>query len=1351
MFAACARARPSCLAVQDFIQTVCDVAVEKYCFLQYVSTCDRVIVPRHTGRCGQVVDKVGAAAHVPTKDDVAFYRSLFTSQVEENVSVAVILNCMVATIARSGKSGRSAEAVDQPYMVRRDDGLIVVDYRDGILARYAEIVLARGPLPSSALVEGEHTVDIERRYHAGLPFPGDSRRRGMPRMPLRSPESRGMERTAFKTFLGELNPHAVEHAQMTEKFQELLRRADSSAMDAWGTFHNRCWVEPLDENTLPQCVLKALGEFGGDASEVHYVYDSRSDQLLLAVHTRTAERRHCSVRRTAVPYCNFRPAFASWPRMDLTRRPAMFQVEAISLRALERDVQYLYPADHAVIRVEQAPPVPCGVSVVGSSGTRELKHASVTVYKDGHVFGLRVAPPPPPSTENKSNAGFPAQFVAAWGHEHGTRTVVCQGPPSPLKPDGHGTMCVTNTCSCGLVVEHCSDGSVCQRYAVTPGQGTPPAARRERCRLHVGSSGAVVRVLADGRAEILHANGDVSTRESADCGYWTRTLGPRGHRIRVADTCECAKINEETLRKPELADVRLDPVSGAEVCTREDGTIVVTYTDGSMLARHSDGTTMLTTSRCSELQTVVVEAEGFATCTVYSGVDATARAHAKGARVAITRGGLRTRSMSVLPDGTLVELLYDTRITSNINGFVLVRKNDGTTVTAADNGTIKLRPVTSSMPNTSRRHDVIPGLSSADEADAGKGHDGDADGLTDELTAEENFGVYHFDCSDASVRVADPDNNVFRINDAVSHGLQGVDINLAGICDGVVAVPVINDPVHPRLFVMCGDGTGFELLREVDYRRYSSNLANGRRTSERAGHIEPHTFMEEIDGEGRRNNSNRLSSMMPLTVRQTDPFVVVDQVLFQTTRLVRVRNLVQYTPLGDLERGSVRRAEREYVAWKQEQAETEGRFNVDDPRPCDEKESEARMQRKIAKVRRRIERERKRSQIDRKLLGSPTTARTGIHNGSGINIAQDSGNVLGIAQHDKGVSIPGGLAAGYIQPKNEKADFMRAPVVDGLPELETVLQPALRYPSVRVPWDVGVTTGHFWASEEGKAFIEMKTSSDESESAVSHEHTDKKLKGSTVLQNINSDDQRVTDRGNADPVGHAPGSGGALGQMMMGRKRSAGAPPHIMSSTGFAPNYGVASHVPGAGARDTAILVASDERGKLGQQLMDTSMHSYASSPGRTNKGRAAEYDVVGNARARRVHTRSVRRNGLRGAPIPPNGGSIELFPGKVRFGSLLVGGSYRAPFEILNVSSTLQRYRVKPPRGISILHDPGALAPGMKKVVWVEILAHSCGTIRAELEVRSQYETFRLPISAEIVTAEHHHASEIAAGVLPT
>ena len=61
-----------------------------------------------------MVDKEGAAAHVPTEEDLVFYRSLFEAQVEDNVSVGVILNCMVATIARVGDPGRRSECSASP-------------------------------------------------------------------------------------------------------------------------------------------------------------------------------------------------------------------------------------------------------------------------------------------------------------------------------------------------------------------------------------------------------------------------------------------------------------------------------------------------------------------------------------------------------------------------------------------------------------------------------------------------------------------------------------------------------------------------------------------------------------------------------------------------------------------------------------------------------------------------------------------------------------------------------------------------------------------------------------------------------------------------------------------------------------------------------------------------------------------------------------------------------------------------------------------------------------------------------------------------------------------------------------
>ena len=89
---------------------------------------------------------------------------------------------------------------------------------------------------------------------------------------------------------------------------------------------------------------------------------------------------------------------------------------------------------------------------------------------------------------------------------------------------------------------------------------------------------------------------------------------------------------------------------------------------------------------------VIVERNGYATVLIYANAEKNARLHSSGCRVDISHGGRRKRSSSVLPDGTQIDVMYDSRITATVNGVVRIVKSDGTTVMARDDGTVKYTP-----------------------------------------------------------------------------------------------------------------------------------------------------------------------------------------------------------------------------------------------------------------------------------------------------------------------------------------------------------------------------------------------------------------------------------------------------------------------------------------------------------------------------------------------------------------------------------------------------------------------------------------------------------------------------------
>ena len=120
------------------------------------------------------------------------------------------------------------------------------------------------------------------------------------------------------------------------------------------------------------------------------------------------------------------------------------------------------------------------------------------------------------------------------------------------------------------------------------------------------------------------------------------------------------------------------------------------YPDNSSLTIHADGTSQLcrTVSEddgSAEKTILTVRAPGFASVEIDVNFDSTAVRHAAGGRIAITKSGEAVRSTTWLPpmgQGGVVQVLYDTRITTKINGSVKTMKPDHSLVTAFDNSLV---------------------------------------------------------------------------------------------------------------------------------------------------------------------------------------------------------------------------------------------------------------------------------------------------------------------------------------------------------------------------------------------------------------------------------------------------------------------------------------------------------------------------------------------------------------------------------------------------------------------------------------------------------------------------------------
>ena len=73
------------------------------------------------------------------------------------------------------------------------------------------------------------------------------------------------------------------------------------------------------------------------------------------------------------------------------------------------------------------------------------------------------------------------------------------------------------------------------------------------------------------------------------------------------------------------------------------------------------------------------------------------------------------------------------------------------------------------------------------------------------------------------------------------------------------------------------------------------------------------------------------------------------------------------------------------------------------------------------------------------------------------------------------------------------------------------------------------------------------------------------------------------------------------------------------------------------------------------------------------------------------------------------------------------------------NVGVELARFRVKQPTSedVSVVYNPGALAPGMSIVLEVEVCVDEAGVVQDDVLIETEAEMFRIPISANVVSLE--------------
>ena len=499
----------------------------------------------------------------------------------------------------------------------------------------------------------------------------------MPQTPTVSEQERGMRRTEFQTFTDEPSEVVDEVRRVDAIEAMMLRRGIAARGDIVA---EREWQEHLNSEELVQIFAGELT----DEPEVHAKYFAPTDSMLVVIHRRTPKGRAVRVKRSAFAHTNLRPSFSGWPNMNLSRREKCFDVDARPLHRLEHTVHCIYPGNKSIIR---------------AYNFSQKRRAWCTAYKDGHLIGMRAAS----AMSGGARGRFKANVLMCFDDDSCLR--VSEGPPNARKPDGHGTVIVTNTCTSGLIVEHCSDGSVRQTFNASYRQ-MQSETKDELSRVIVGA-GTVVRTLANGDQEILYANGNVARRAKAtpsvDSGPESaKKRGKKAPAVEIPWIMHSFQNGGQRFEKRagvvDLSTVNTvgltaytDAESGERIQSMAaSGATIVSRDDGSTLVIHHDGTRILsyTTEGSRE---VIVERNGYATVLIYANAEKNARLHSSGCRVDISHGGRRKRSSSVLPDGTQIDVMYDSRITATVNGVVRIVKSDGTTVMARDDGTVSTR------------------------------------------------------------------------------------------------------------------------------------------------------------------------------------------------------------------------------------------------------------------------------------------------------------------------------------------------------------------------------------------------------------------------------------------------------------------------------------------------------------------------------------------------------------------------------------------------------------------------------------------------------------------------------------
>ena len=206
-------------------------------------------------------------------------------------------------------------------------------------------------------------------------------------------------------------------------------------------------------------------------------------------------------------------------------------------------------------------------------------------------------------------------------------------------------------------------------------------------------------------------------------------------------------------------------------------------------------------------------------------------------------------------------------------------------------------------------------------------------------------GAYFADCYTGILTTSDQENNIFTIN------LDGTyDLDLAGEdVEDVTTPAIVNQPIEPRLFVLDGDGYGYEYLRPSDVDEYlrkieldctgtisrlnpsvaiEKGFSREKKGTEAPSSSTVHTYMYDVLKRSvelsKPNCMDRPPSPDKPHVIKQDP-----KASLRDREVIVVRNLEEMKPLEIELRDAVLNAERDCAQWRDDREANQNRFAVD--------------------------------------------------------------------------------------------------------------------------------------------------------------------------------------------------------------------------------------------------------------------------------------------------------------------------------------------------------------------------------------------------------------------------------------